>query len=422
LIPVNAAHSIGPRLSETDVSGRSVMTAPKALLASLVLLALIGPVRAEMQIETIGGDTLMTGSGPTGPIAAARDVVAAGTTVTLGGTVAQDTHAMGFDVEIDATTAGDLTAMGFSLGLRGPVGGDLTASGFTLRISRAAEIGGNARLAGGTITIDGPVKGSLAAMGAEVTLNAEVSGDVRITAETVSFGPQARIGGTLTYSAAQRSNIPTGIVGADHITFIELDHRGMMRDAGEMWSDWQYPVLPTFMSLFGGFLITLGFFFVIGAIFLSSMPNKVAHLEQLITARPGMALLSGAIGLSILFGLVPISILTIIGIPLVPIVLLATIAVWTLGYILGTYSLAMRALRGAGSSENPTIWIRLLALLVGVTLIALLNFIPFLGWMANFAMVLIGIGAMTMALFDQMIGSSDGVPNVDLQPVNKKQK
>lgn len=398
------------------------MFGPKAILAVLVLLAMTGPVQAEMQVETVGGDTLMTGSGPTAPIAAARDVVAAGATVTLGGSVAQDMHAMGFDVEIDAKTAGDLTALGFSVGLRGPVGGDLTASGFTIRLSRASEVGGNARLAGGTVTIDGPVRGSLAVMGAEVILNAKVTGDALITADAITFGPEARIGGTFTYSAPTKIDVPESVIASEGVTYTRLDHRSMMRDANEMWSDWEYPVLPTFMSLLGGFITTLGFFFVIGAIFLSLMPTKVARLEHIIAERPWMALLSGVIGLSILFGLVPISALTIVGIPLVPIVLLATIAIWTLGYILGAYAVAMRALRGTGAPENPTIWIRLLALLVGVTLIALLNFIPFLGWMANFALVLIGIGAMTMTLFNLLIGTPDAVLDVDMQPVNNNPK
>ncbi len=398
------------------------MTAPRALLAAFVLLVLTGPVQAEMQIETVGGDTLMVGSGPTTPIAAARDVVAAGATVTLGGSVAQDMHAMGLDVQIDATTVGDLTAMGFSVGLRGPVGGDLTASGFTIRLSRAAEVGGNARLAGGTVTIDGPVRGSLAVMGADVILNAEITGDALITAETITFGPEARIGGTLTYSTPAKINIPQTIVAAERTRFHTLDHRGMMHGAGEMWSDWEYPVLPTFMSVLGGFIVTLGFFFVIGAIFLSLMPKRVGDLEQTITERPGTALLSGVIGLSMLFGLVPISALTIVGIPLVPVVLLAIIVIWTLGYVLGAYALAMGVLRGTGAAEIPAIWMRLLVLLAGVTLVALLNFIPFLGWMANFALVLIGIGAMTMALFNRMIGATDAVLDVDMQPVSADQK
>lgn len=398
------------------------MIGSNALRATLVLLVLASPLKAETLNEVVGGDTLMFGSNPMTPVAAPRDVVAAGPTVTISGTVAQDTHAMGFDVEIDAATGEDVSAMGFSVNLRGPVGGDLTASGFTIRLSRDAEVAGNARLAGGTVTIDGPVRGSLVALGAEVILNAEVTGDALISAETIIFGPEARIGGTLTYSAPTKIDIPESVIAADRTTFTTLDHRGMMRDAGEMWRDWEYPVLPTFMSLLGGFIVTLGFFFVLGAILLSLMPRKVGRLEHIIAERPGMALLSGGIGLSILFGLVPISVLTIVGIPFVPIVLLATVAVWTLGYILGAYALAMRALRGTGAPENPTIWIRLLALLVGVTLIALLNFIPFLGWMANFALVLIGVGAMTIALFNQMIGTTDPVLDADMQPVSNSPK
>ncbi len=99
------------------------MIGHKIRITALVLLALASPVQAEMQTEIVGGDTLIIGSGPNAALAAARDVVAAGGAVTLGGTVGQDVHAMGFDVEIDATTTGDVTAMGFSVGLRGPVGG-----------------------------------------------------------------------------------------------------------------------------------------------------------------------------------------------------------------------------------------------------------------------------------------------------------
>lgn len=390
----------------------------KSTLIAGFLVAAAGPGFGDTVDRMIGGDVLRVGE-TSAPLDASRDVLAAGATVSLEGAIAQDTHAAGFDVDVDATTGDDLFAVGFSVSLRGPVGGDLTASGFSVRTGSRAEVAGNARIVGGRVMIDGPVAGALAAAGGKVTLNAEVSGDVLLAGETLTFGPDARIGGTLTYSAPARMDIPERVIPAARVTYEPYQRSEMMREAREMWSDREYPVLPTFLSVLSGFLITLGFFIVIGALFLTFAPKQVRHLRQSIDARPGMALLSGVIGLSMLFGLVPISALTVVGLPLVPIVLLATMVVWTLGYILGVYVLAMRAMRSLGSVENPQIWMRLLALVVGVTIIALLNFIPVLGWMVNFALVLLGIGGMTTALFERLVGNVGPAMDVDMRPMER---
>ncbi|SNR84974.1 hypothetical protein [Puniceibacterium sediminis] len=390
----------------------------KGILLASLLATLASHGFADTSDRMIGGDILRAGDS-SAPLQATRDVLATGATVTLDGTVAQDAHAAGFVVDVDAATGGDLYAVGFSVGLRGAVGGDLTASGFSVRTSTGASVGGNARLAGGRVTIDGPVQGALAAAGGSVTLNSDVSGDVMLAGETLKFGPDARIGGTLSYSAPTRIDIPERVIPADRVTFEPYERREVIRDARDTWENWEYPVLPTFLTVLSGFLITLGFFIVIGALFLTLAPAQVRHLRHSIEARPGMALLSGVIGLSILFGLVPISAMAVVGIPLIPIVLLATVAVWTLGYILGAYVLAMRSLRAFGAAEDPQIWMRLLALVIGVTIVTLLNFIPVLGWMANFALVLLGIGGMTTALFERLVGNAGPTLDAEMRPMER---
>jgi len=81
--------------------------------------------------------------------------------------------------------------------------------------------------------------------------------------------------------------------------------------------------------------------------------------------------------------------------------------------------MAMRAMRSLGSTENPEIWMRLLALVFGVTIFALLNFIPVLGWMVNFALVLLGIGGMTTALFERLMGNLGPALDVDRRPMQR---
>jgi len=101
----------------------------------------------------------------------------------------------------------------------------------------------------------------------------------------------------------------------------------------------------------------------------------------------------------------------------VPIVLLAIVVVWTLGYALGAYSVAMRLWSGLGGAAEPSNIARLLVLAAAIILVALLNFIPFVGWVANYTLVLLGIGAMTRAVFQSMLGNPGVALDVDMKPI-----
>lgn len=91
--------------------------------------------------------------------------------------------------------------------------------GFSVRLAPEAAIGGNARLAGGAVTIEGPVSGALTAAGGEVTLNAEVGGDVLIQTGKLTLGPAARIAGDLVYSAPEPVAVPASVMPHERIRF-----------------------------------------------------------------------------------------------------------------------------------------------------------------------------------------------------------
>ena len=110
--------------------------------------------------------------------------------------------------------------------------------------------------------------------------------------------------------------------------------------------------------------------------------------------------------------------LTIAGLPFVPVVLLAIVVLWTLGYALGAYSVAMRLWSGLGGHSEPGNIIRLSVFAAAIIFVALLNFIPFVGWMANYTLVLLGIGAMTRAVFQSLLGNPGVALDVDLKPIH----
>lgn len=394
------------------------MSVRRFFLNLSAVIALAAPAMSQTEPVEVGGDVFVSGTTVTQPVVAERDLLAIGASVAVSGDVAEDVHAIGFDVEIDGAIGGDVTAAGASVSVDGPVAGDVTASAMTLRSGPRAEIGGNARFAGATVTIDGPIRGALVAAGAQIILNAPVSGDVVLTSPDITFGPNAVIEGRLTYFSNERMDVPERVISADRVGFELASESEMWREFRDDWQGWDSPIALSPWAIVGGFLINLGLFIVIGAVFLSLTPGTIRRLRRRADDRPGMVMLTGAIGLSILFGGIPVGVLSIVGLPLVPILLLLIIAVWTLGYILGAYVFAMRVLRGLGSAESPSIAMRLLALAVGITFAALLNFIPIIGWMANFVLVLLGVGAITTALFDSLIAGLEPELDQSLAPLN----
>ena len=118
-----------------------------------------------------------------------------------------------------------------------------------------------------------------------------------------------------------------------------------------------------------------------------------------------------------LFGLVLVTALTIIGLPFVPIAILVIIATWFLGYALGAYSVAMRLWVGLGGADDPSNMTRLALLGGAIIFVALLNFIPFVGWVVNYTLVLLGVGAMTRAVLQSLIGTPDVALDVDMKPI-----
>lgn len=369
-----------------------------ALCASAFLLP--GPAGAEDAYE-IGGDLFLSDSSPV--VEAGRDVFAVGFSTVLAGDVAEDSHAVGFSVEVDANTEGDVYATGGTVSVRGSIGSDLTAAGMTVRTHPSSTTTENARLTGGSVTIGGPVEGALLASGGDILLDAPISGDAYLSGARIRFGPKASVGGQLVYSTREPVEVPESVADPARVRFQKMELDDFMSGRRDGW-DW--PDRPHMEigpgAIFGALAATIGSFLLVGAVFLAFAPALVSRLRKGIVARPGQTGLVGLVGLSMLFGSVPILAMTLIGIPLVPIAILAIVIAWFLGYVLGAYSLGMGVARGMGLGEDPPIGIRLLVLAGTALVAAVLNFIPILGWLVNLVIVILGVGAMTGALFNRL--------------------
>lgn len=149
------------------------------------------------------------------------DLFIGGETVTFEGTVNGDLYVAGGEIRVDGTVNGDLLAAGGMIQVSGIITDDLRAAGGNLTISEA-QIGDNASLAGGNVTIDdnttiggsltfgtgnlvitGKVLRNIVGGGGAVNINGPVSRNVRVGAGQLRFGPKASVAGDVIYSSEE---------------------------------------------------------------------------------------------------------------------------------------------------------------------------------------------------------------------------
>lgn len=367
------------------------------VIAAFIALSLFSvTATAEQKIRSIGGDVFVSGSSPSLSVDAPRDAFSAGMSPVVDATVLGDLHIAGFDVNTKGKIGQDLYAVGASIDIDSQITNDATIAGFSVHLTDRASVGGNVRIAAGTANIESPVSGSLAASAGELKINALVTGDAHLVAGDISFGKDARINGQLRYSAPEKIDIPASVVSNDRVQFTRVTESEVMREVRKGVDETVPSMWPSSVAMIVGLLITLAFFLTIAALFMAFSPERVESLSQRISRSPGKALLFGFIGLATLIGFIPVSMITIIGIPLIPAVMLAIVVAWMLGYLLGAYAISVRV-AGVMEMSPQTPPARLLALAVGLVVIAMLNYIPIAGWILNFAVVLLGLGAMTAA-------------------------
>lgn len=384
-----------PRVGATAVRAARTIATSATLLALAALAALASPGAARADAIASGGDTFV--AAPSAMLASevARDAFLAGNDVVLGADVAGDAHLAGFAVTTRAAVGGDVYAAGGSVTLAGPVGEDLTASGFSVRLELGTRVAGNTRLAGGTVTVDAPLDGALLVAGGSVTIDAPIAGDVRVTAGELRFGENARIGGRLDWAAPEAPAIPAAVIPAERVRRMPYGGEDGFREIADAIDESVPALWPSLVARVTALLVLLGFLLALAAVLFAFAPHAIETLRRRALAHPGLALLGGALGLSALVGALPVAAITLVGIPLLPVLLLGLVVVWTLGYGLGVHVVATRLWR-AFDGVSDGIGTKLATLAAALVAIVALNFIPVVGWLVNLAVLLLGIGAMTL--------------------------
>jgi cytoskeletal protein CcmA (bactofilin family) len=331
------------------------------------------------------------------------DYFGAGETVVLQGVVNGDVYVAGGNVTIDGTVNGDLIAAGGNIIVNGPVTGDirvaggnismngsleknLTAIGGTINLSRDSSIRGSVVIAGGQMTLLGPVGKGATLAGGQVALANSIGGDITAGVGKLTLNPGANIKGSLNYwSEDEASILPEASISGQitrHSPPVKSEDRELARERGTA-------ALAGISVVFKllSFLSAL----LLGFILLHFLPIYTRRTTETITQKLWPSLGTGFLTLVISPFIILTLLITLIGIPLAIVYLFILIFDLWLAKIFVSLVIGFFILNYFTKKINPY-----LALTVGLIVYYLISLIPFIGGLVGFITGLIGLGAIIL--------------------------
>lgn len=307
------------------------------------------------------------------------DVTAFTESLTVTGEVTGDMYVMAQTITIDGKVGDSARYFGSDVKVNGTIEGDLIVFAGDVTVAPKARVTGDVSAFAGHVLIEGTVDGSLKATGGSVVVGGKIAGDARIKSDEVEIGPNARIGGDLSYTSRNQLDLEgKGIVAGDidYKECKEKAERGVRSTVGK-FVKWLW---FTAAGLVAG-LVAL-------AIFRRSAPAILAALS-------GDTLRSAGFGFMAVI-VVPvaavISCILIITIPLAALVLLLYFVALYLAKVPVGVWLGQRILKALGRTEPSPYW----SLTTGLLALYLVFPIPFLGTLTWFACLFLGLGAAVL--------------------------
>jgi hypothetical protein len=247
--------------------------------------------------------------------------------------------------------------------------------------------------AGDVIVIDGPVTiaghatGDVVAVSGPVRLTGRVDGDLIAVSDRALLGPRARVGGDLRYGDERPVLAPGARVAG---TISNED----WADAAHGWG---------WVSGLAWWLAVSVSTLIVGVLLVWLAPGALSAAARAVSERLGATI---GWGVAIAIGAPLLAILalaTLVGIPFGIGLLLAAIPVLLVAYTTTAWVVGGRVLRDR--SQSP--WA---ALLAGWGILRVLALIPVAGGLVGLAATVVGLGALTVALWRARTPSAPEAP------------
>lgn len=343
----------------------------------------------------------------------ASSVVAIGKSVIVPTEIEGQLLALGEDVDVSTTIQDDTLVVSKKLSLDGTIKGDLNFEGRTLYTDSESLIQGDAKIDAHKAFLKGNIDGDLYVKAHRITINGVINGDVYIDADKIIIGKEARIEGQLYYPKDAALRIEEGgyissknfLSSQEKVTLLNalqaqqnMGQKFFQAKKGLDFLTKYDDSISWLRTVFWGIIL-----FVIGYLLFRRFPLFMQRTAIPSSAMPFVGImLQGVIGLVA----IPIAIfflmITIIGIPVALLLLLAYILYLFLSKVVGIWILSQKAWYGMkGNVQESAQRYSLIAFLIGIIVIMSISALPIIGWLIGFLVLLLGSGTLWIRLFNR---------------------
>ncbi len=284
-------------------------------------------------------------------------------------------------VNIKSDTTGDIRGAAQTYNIYGYVDGDVICAGESVFIGPSAVVTGDVFVGAGTLTVLGDVLGDVKGGMQFINIGGTVHGDVEAWTNEILFTGSGEVLGDLNYHRDEALEVDFSRNVRGQITFVEdLEH------------DFDHD-----KDGFNGF--AFGFFLLLTAVVTTflllwiwrrGVEGSLVAMEQ----KTGMSIVAGLLGTIALPFVAIILLVMVITIPVGLLLLTLYPVLLYLGWIMFGIWLGKTLLDGL-TRQTVSIWI---AAPVGVLLVGILGYVPFVGFFIALVTTLIGMGMLIMQL------------------------
>jgi cytoskeletal protein CcmA (bactofilin family) len=317
---------------------------------------------------------------------------------TINGSVTQDVNCFAQDLTIGGEIGDDVRFAGNSLSIFGTVRGNVMAGASFVRIGEDAVIEGDLLVGAGTVTLDGRVKGGVRMATGHLTMNGSVDGDAHISTDGgITMGDDATIGGDLHYEGPAEVEFSVGAVKGT-VSFSTRD-KDMEEDLESAISE--------FATMFG---IVAHIFLFLGALIAGSVifaftKDHANRTAEILRTKPLKSLGIGFIAAICVPIVCIILLVLVLTIPLSFVVFLVyLVALYIAKFYVATW-LGKLILRNRPANASP-----IPPMLLGITILYLLTWIPVLGTLITLVVIFFGLGALLQRKETRLNGAFEAPP------------
>ncbi len=303
-----------------------------------------------------------------------------GNQILLGGEFERNLWSMGNTVNLTGKAKHNVRLMGKTILLNSPVGGNLIMVADTIKVSPDTIIGGDTKLFGNNIILEGTMKGDVSITAARrVTLSGIIDGNLNIVAPEIILQRDTRIGGNLTYTA------PKELVPAEGVVAGKLTRAIPQAAPAFSMKQLRSRALWFFAAL------------LVGVPFVTLFPITTAMATQAVRTAPWRCLWVGALCMLTLPVLGTMCAVSGVGLPLGALILgswgfMAYISRIIMGLAIGTLILR---------KKNGSFGRALLSMAGGLALIYVASAIPTIAFSVWITVISMGTGALLIGLFQK---------------------